>query len=259
MCRWLAYMGEEVFLDELLFETEHSLVEQSLHSTHGHVTTNGDGFGLGWYGARDEPGLYREVLPAWNDSNLRNLARQIQSSFFMAHVRASTGTETSRVNCHPFRHGRWLFMHNGMIGGYARVRRRLEALIPDAVYTERRGTTDSELFFYLLSRHGLDDDPAAALEATVAEVTGVMADAGVADPFRMTAMLSDGETGYALRYSNNPEPPSLYWQARKGHLIVVSEPLDDDAIDWETVPPNHLLVTGGGGDTALQPFEPRMP
>ena len=252
-------MGEEIFLDSLLFETEHSLVEQSLHSTQGHVATNGDGFGLGWYGAREEPGLYREVLPAWNDSNLRNLAEQIRSGFFMAHVRASTGTETSRVNCHPFRHGRWLFMHNGGIGGYAQVRRRLEGMIPDHVYQDRRGTTDSELFFYLLARHDLDNDPAAALEATVGEVTAVMSEAGIDEPFRMTAMLSNGTTGYALRHSTNPEPPSLYWQARRDHLIIVSEPLDDDASDWETVPPSHILITGGHGDTALRPFQPPIP
>src|SRR3546814_4705843 len=67
MCRWLAYTGAPVFLDELICKPTHSLVEQSLCATEAKSPTNGDGFGIGWYGERPEPGLYREVLPAWND------------------------------------------------------------------------------------------------------------------------------------------------------------------------------------------------
>ncbi|MBP0575268.1 class II glutamine amidotransferase, partial [Mycobacterium tuberculosis] len=83
------------------------------------------------YGDRSEPGLYREVLPAWSDENLKHLVHQIRSPLFFAHVRAATGTATTRANCHPFAHGRHLFMHNGQIGGYGRVRRRLEQRLPD--------------------------------------------------------------------------------------------------------------------------------
>ena len=115
MCRWLAYTGAEVFLEQLIFEPENSLARQSLSAQHTNWTTNGDGFGVGWYGTRDEPVLFRDVLPAWNDSNLRNVSAQIQSGLFFAHVRASTGASTSRTNCHPFRYGPWLFMHHRTI------------------------------------------------------------------------------------------------------------------------------------------------
>ena len=76
MCRWNAYIGHPLLLDELLFQTEHGLIDQSLHSRMGAETTNGDGFGLGWYvaGMEDAPGRYRSVEPAWNDANLRDLA-----------------------------------------------------------------------------------------------------------------------------------------------------------------------------------------
>ena len=115
MCRWLAYSGPPIFLEALVFEPENSLCSQSLQALESKSPTNGDGFGIGWYDHREEPGLFREVLPAWNDDNLRSLAAQIRSGLFFGHVRASTGTVTNRSNCHPFRHGRWMFMHNGMI------------------------------------------------------------------------------------------------------------------------------------------------
>ena len=88
------------------------------------------------------PALYREVRPAWSDENLRHLCRHIHSPLFFAHVRASTGTPTTRPNCHPFAHGRWMFMHNGQIGDWSLIRRHVEALIPDEFYKSRVGTTD---------------------------------------------------------------------------------------------------------------------
>src|SRR5262249_3257327 len=69
MCRWLCYYGRPRYLESLLFEPENSLIHQSLHARQAVVTTNGDGFGIGWYGDREIPGVYHEVLPAWNDSN----------------------------------------------------------------------------------------------------------------------------------------------------------------------------------------------
>jgi predicted glutamine amidotransferase len=155
----------------LLLKPSNSLIDQSLDCRQGKTRTNGDGFGIGWYGSRSEPGLYREVLPAWNDCNLRALARQIKSPLFFAHVRASTGTETARLNCHPFSYGKWLFMHNGKIGGYDLCRRQLESLLCDELFKDRLGSTDSELFFLLLIQNGLESDPAAALSGTIRQIT----------------------------------------------------------------------------------------
>jgi ergothioneine biosynthesis protein EgtC len=251
MCRWLTYRGDPIYLEELLFTPRHSLIEQSLHARKAAVTTNGDGFGVGWYAERDLPGTYRDILPAWNDPNLRSIAHQIRSGLFLAHVRASTGTATSRANCHPFANGRWLFMHNGQIGGYAKLRRRLEALIPDALYEQRLGTTDSEAIFYLMLKHGLDRDPLPAIAAAIRDVRRLMLEVGIAEAFRMTASLTDGRAVYAIRYSSDAEPPSLYWHTDAGRLTIVSEPLDEHPQKWRLVPPGHVLVAGEAGDVAL--------
>ncbi|MDX2222241.1 MAG: class II glutamine amidotransferase [Rhodospirillaceae bacterium] len=271
MCRWITYAGPPIYLEKLIYEPENSLVRQSLSARRARVPTNGDGSGIGWYGERDLPGLYRETRPAWNDPNLRSLAHQIRSRLFFAHVRASTGTAASIANCHPFAHGRWIFMHNGQIGGYEKVRRRLDAAIPDDVYNARVGTTDSEAFFYLLFGQGLDHDPPRALARAVRLVLDEMARAGTDEPFRMTAALSDGRTIYALRYASDPEPPSLYFArdsgardsgardsgARDGErLMVVSEPLDADEGSWTAVDTGHLLVSRLDAPPRIVPFAP---
>jgi hypothetical protein len=143
----MAYCGEPIFVDELLFRPCHSLIEQSRRAVEAKTGTNADGFGIGWYGERELPGVFRDIMPAWSDENLKAIAHQVRSRLFLAHVRASTGSPTSRVNCHPFSSGRWLFVHNGQIGGFAQMRRRLEMLLPEALYGERQGATDSELVF----------------------------------------------------------------------------------------------------------------
>ena len=103
MCRWMAYSGDPVLVEDLLFRPKHSLIDQSLHSRLGATTTNGDGFGIGWYGERGSPAVFKEIEPAWNDQNLRELAGQVSTRLLFAHIRASTGTEIQRSNCHPFR------------------------------------------------------------------------------------------------------------------------------------------------------------
>jgi predicted glutamine amidotransferase len=254
MCRWLTYSGPPIYLEKLLFEPENSLIQQSLHARKARVSTNGDGFGVGWYGERDVPGTYHEVMPAWNDRNLKSLSHQLQSTLFFAHVRASTGTETSRANCHPFSHGKWLFMHNGQIGGYDRVRRRLDQLILDALYDCRRGTTDSELIFYLLFRNGVEHDPVGAIARTIAEIRDAMLAAGTSEPLRLTAALSNGRRTWAIRYATDAAPPSLYWCVKADEVIIVSEPLDTVANHWNPVPPDHLLIAEAGVQISSQPF-----
>lgn len=244
MCRWIAYRGEPIYLEDVILTPSHSLIRQSLHCREGATATNGDGFGVGWYGARREPGLYREVLPAWNDLNLRNLSHQLQSHLFFAHVRASTGTATTRSNCHPFSHGNWLFMHNGQIGGYERVRRKLEGCLEDRLYSTRQGSTDSELMFLLMVQNGLDRDPAGAIIATIAEIADICGLCGIEDPFRLTICLSDGKHLYACRHATDDKPPTLYWRTTSEGTFVVSEPIDGDQSCWQPVEADTLLTVG---------------
>ncbi len=252
MCRWLAYSGAPIFPEDLIFTPDNSLAAQSLHSCKAKVSVNGDGFGLGWYADRETPGVYREILPAWSDCNLRSLAANIHTPHFFAHIRASTGTATSRQNCHPFTHGKWLFMHNGQIGDYEHQRRRLEALLPDSLYACRAGSTDSELIFYLLFHFGLEENPLKALRATLEAISRSSETAGAEKAFRCTAALTDGQTNYAVRFSSDAYPPSLFWQETDGHTLIVSEPLDTAIGEWRQVLPSTILVTGPGNKVTTE-------
>ena len=257
MCRFLAYQGEPIPIETLVCAPCRSLVHQSLHASEGKTETNGDGFGLGWYGERPEPGLYREVRPAWSDENLRSLAAQVRFGLFFAHVRAATGTATSRANCHPFAAGRMLFMHNGQVGEWARVRRRVEAMIPDELYHQRTGTTDSEAIFLAALARGLQHDPVGAMIETLAEISSLMAAAGIAAPLRFTAALTDGVQLWAFRWASDARPATLYWRQTATGLIVVSEPIDDAAGGWNAVPSGCTLVSGPDRGVQLQPIECR--
>ncbi len=137
----------------------HSLVDQSLHSRLGAETTNGDGFGVGWYGAPKTPGVFYSTEPAWNDSNLRELAGHISSPLFFTHIRAAIGSAVQQTNCHPFRHDRWLFMHNGYINEFATIKRDLILAVDPSLYPKIQGQADTEVLFYLALTFGLEDDP----------------------------------------------------------------------------------------------------
>jgi predicted glutamine amidotransferase len=254
MCRWIAYRGDTIALEHYVTAPAHSLVQQSIRALESTASTNGDGFGLGWYGEHEEPGMYREVRPAWSDENLRHLCRHIRSHLFFAHVRASTGTPTTRPNCHPFSHRQWMFMHNGQIGDWSLVRRRVEALIPDSLYGSRVGTTDSEAAFLAILGAGADRDPVEAVTGTLAVLTDMVRATGSTAPLRFTSALSDGQNLYAFRYANNDTPNSLYYREAGGSAVIVSEPLDQDRTYWKAVPPSHLIISRPGQPVELRPF-----
>lgn len=247
MCRWAAYIGDAIFLEEIICQPGHSLIHQSHCATQAHSAINADGFGVAWYGARPEPGLYRDVLPAWSDPNLRSLTAQVKSGLFLAHVRASTGTATSRNNCHPFTHGQWSFMHNGQAGGYDGFRRDADMMITEGLYGARRGATDSEALFLVAISEGLGGDPRGALERASARFIGLARAKGCLPHLRMTAALSDGKRLYAMRYATDDAAPSLYyrWSATRGGMAVVSEPLEAEEGGWNVVPPNSFCTFEG--------------
>ena len=258
MCRWAAYLGPELFLEDIVTAPCHSLIAQSHHALEAKTATNGDGFGIAWYGERPEPGLYRDILPAWSDANLKSLCRQIRSGLFLAHVRAATDGATSRANCHPFVSGRWSFMHNGQIGGFDRMRRRLETRLSDTAYDEVQGTTDSELFFMLMLEEGLESDPERACARAAGAVVAAAEAAGVPVHLRLTAAFSDGERLHAVRFANDNHAPTLYMtEMRDGGRSIVSEPYDRDGAEWHAVPPSSF-VTLTRTSASIRPFAPSM-
>ncbi|MGZ5320940.1 MAG: class II glutamine amidotransferase [Solirubrobacterales bacterium] len=278
MCRWNAYIGQPLLIDELLYKPKHGLIDESLHARMGAETTNGDGFGLGWYppDMPTDPGRYRSVSPAWNDANLRDLTQHIESPLFLAHIRAAVGSPVQQTNCHPFRHGRWLFVHNGLIAGFAEMRRELLVAIDPALFDGVAGSTDSETLFYLALGFGLEHDPHGAMEQAVGLVEQLAESHGIEAPVQMTVGIADGERLWAIRYSSkresrtlfvsedveavqrlHPENPRLR-ELTEGDRLVVSEPLADLSGAWNEVSESTALrIEGGSIDQ--RPFKPRRP
>jgi glutamine amidotransferase len=272
VCRWLGYAGAPIRLEDLLFLPEHSLIEQSRAARESEYTTNGDGFGVGWYGNQEHPGIYKDVLPAWNDPNLGSLARQVESGLFLAHVRATTGSAVQHTNCHPFGHGRWLLVHNGAIAEFTRLRRDLMMEVDPELFPFIRGTTDSEVIFYLAFTYGLEDEPIPALERAVGVVEAIAAKHGVESPVQASLGLADGERMYGVRYASAETPRTLYVSKDIEAIreinpeladrlppearAVVSEPLSALDALWREIPPS-TAVTVEGGEVEARPFRPR--
>jgi predicted glutamine amidotransferase len=278
MCRWNAYFGRPLLMEELLFNMDHSLIDQSLHSRMGVETTNGDGFGLGWYGAASrKPCRYRSIAPAWSDVNLRELAGHVEAPIFLAHIRATTGTPVQQTNCHPFRHRNWLFVHNGVINGFHTFRRELVMAIDPTLFDDIAGSTDSETLFYLAVTFGLENDPLDAMERAVGFVEATARAHGVECPVQMTVGISDGERLWAIRYASEGTPRTLFvsqdvsalkalhpeserlQQLADEDRAVVSEPLGDRLPGaWIEIPPSTAMIVQPGPDERRS-FRPRVP
>jgi glutamine amidotransferase len=276
MCRWLAYSGSPILLEELLYRPAHSLIDQSLHSRLGAETTNGDGFGVGWYGVGPTPAVFHSVEPAWNDRNLRELSAHVVSPLVFAHIRASSGSPIQQTNCHPFRYGNWLWMHNGLIREFPKVKRDLAFAIDPSLYPLIEGSTDSEMLFFLALTFGLEDDVPAAVERAVGFVEATGRQHGVAQPIQMTVATANGEDVWGFRYSSEGSSRSLYFSTEVHALrqlypqnplfqkvdeetrLIVSEPLGDLPGAWNEVPESSWGVVQPGRDE-LHPFVPRDP
>lgn len=271
MCRWLAYSGGEIFLEDILFAAKQNLIDQSLSSRSAETPTNGDGFGVGWYGKREQPGLFRSIRPAWNDFNLRDLAANIESRLFLAHVRATSLATVQETNCHPFRYDNWLFVHNGEIFDVEKLRRDLLMSVAPEFFGNIQGTTDSELMFHLALSFGLQDDPPVALARMAEFIEHVGRAHGVTESLWMTVGVTDGQTLYGVRYASDGDAPTLFYSPDVEHLYrlnpmiagrfgaaaraVVSEPIGEFPHLWREVPQSSLLVVRGG-EIEVRSFRP---
>jgi predicted glutamine amidotransferase len=270
----MAWHGQPLLIDELLFKPRHSLVDQSLHSRMGVETTNGDGFGLGWYGAGEGPGVYHSVAPAWGDANLRQLAGHIESPLFLAHVRATTGTAVQETNCHPFSHGRWLFVHNGVIADFEALRRDLMLAVDPSLFADIQGSTDSEVLFHLALTYGLQDDPVAAIARALGVIEAAARRQGLEPDVQASIGVSDGESLWAVRYATCGHARTLFasgdvhavqmlypdnerlQRLHETDRIVVSEPLADLTGAWNEVPEATSVTVTAGGGLETAPFSP---
>ena len=275
MCRWMGWLGQPVLMEELLFNNQHGIVDQSLHARMGAEPTNGDGFGVGWYGAGTGPGVYRSVAPAWSDANLRELAAHIESSLFLAHVRAAIGSAVQQTNCHPFRQGQWLFVHNGFVADLPLIRRDLMLAVDPSLFSAIEGSTDTEVVFHLALTFGLEDDPVGALEQTVGFIEDTARSCGAQVLVQASFGVSDGESLWAMRYSSEGVPRSLFasddvdairrlypdnerfQRLTADDRLIVSEPFSDLPGVWREIPPATAVKVGRGGEFDERPFQPR--
>ncbi|KAI0398171.1 N-terminal nucleophile aminohydrolase [Xylariaceae sp. FL0594] len=168
MCRFLVYRGsDEILLSKLILDPTHSILKQSFDSRLRLDTrrgqNNADGFGIGFYTDRklgSAPCLFTSTIPAWNCTNLHRIASKTASRLVFAHVRATTEGSLSEDNCHPFYHNSLMWMHNGGLGGWKYIKRKLGERLHDKWYLNVQGCTDSEwafaLFLDRLERLGTD-------------------------------------------------------------------------------------------------------
>lgn len=268
MCRWLAYKGSSIRLQDLLFEPKQNLIDQSMSSRSAETPTNGDGFGLGWYGSQPKPGLYKSLRPAWNDFNLRDLADNIESPLFMAHVRATSLATVQETNCHPFRYNNWMFVHNGEIFEIEKYRKELVTAIDEKYFENIMGTTDSEIMFHLALSFGLENNTLAALEKTVGFIEKTSRNHGVEESVWLTIGLSDGKNLWAVRYASDGKAPTLYLSPTPAELekvnpaiknkftpntrCIVSEPMGKFQDIWTEIPQSSVVVIH---DTKVENFK----
>ena len=259
-------------MSDLLLRSPQSLIRQSYQARERTEPLNGDGFGVGWYadGPDTTPALFTSVQPAWGNRNLTRLAPKISSTCFFAHVRAaSKGSPITELNCHPFQHGRFLWMHNGRIANFQRIKRRLQERLSDQFYDCVLGTTDSEHAFALFLQRlqaDLDSYTVQSLEdaliTTIQELNELTSTVACSEPSHYNFAVTDGQLLLASRYASDQarEAETLY--VSKGArldtrdrqyqmvpadergvetVILASEPLTDIREDWQPLPRNHLL------------------
>jgi glutamine amidotransferase len=190
-------------------------------------------------------------------------------------VRAAIGSPVQETNCHPFRHGNWLFVHNGYIDELHLLRRDLMLAIDPERFADVQGSTDTEIVFHLALGNGLEEDPVAALEVTVDFIESVGRKHGVANPVHATFGVSDGTTLWAVRHATVGTPPSLFASAdaaaihelypdnerfrqlQEGDRLIVSEPFSDLPGVWEEISPATAVAIRRDGVLEQRDFRPR--
>ena len=271
MCRFVAYLGTPILVEEILTKPNNSLIHQSFDALESEMTVNGDGFGLGYYNKeiRKEPALYRSISPAWNDKNLLYNASFIQSSCFLVHIRAATNGAVSIENTHPFHYKENLMMHNGGIPHFDKIKRDLIKLLDNEAFDWIEGQSDSQYILALFMTYlrkiksneiATDKEMVSCFKQTFKSIENLKQKYGVEEPSLYNIVLSDGNRLMATRYSTDPnkETRTLYYteklstytyegvlhvidahEARTATLIS-SEKLNHSDV-WKEIPQNHAV------------------
>ncbi|KAI9308413.1 nucleophile aminohydrolase [Cunninghamella echinulata] len=297
MCRLLVYKGKKaILLGHLITYPSHSIVNQSFDSKlrlDHRRPLNGDGFGVGWYDnevnseTRITPCIFTSVTPAWNNTNLVRLAEKIKSPLVFAHVRASTSGAVNEDNCHPWNYGRIMWMHNGGIAEFDKMKRRLQNTLPEKLYLFVQGNTDSEwafaLFLSFLSNPDAEkfeyQELKTAMIKTISQINTWAEELNITEPSLLNFAVTDGESVVCVRYisSRTEEAASLYFSSgtrfecykpgryrmikadrREDMVVIASEPLTFEKADWLTIPTNSIMVITPKLNVLLQPIKDKF-
>ena len=282
MCRFVAYLGTPILVDEIIVKPSNSLIHQSYDALESSMKVNGDGFGLGWYdkSIRGEPGLFRSISPAWNDPNLLYNASFIRTKCFFAHVRAATIGGISLENTHPFHFEENLLMHNGGIEDFEAIKKDVIELLDDVAFNWIKGQSDTQYIFALFMTHlkiirgKKEYAPAVelveALRRTFRDIEILKSEKGLTSNGIFNIVMTDGNRMLATRYSTFPEQGTrtLYYTEKlstytyEGVLhtieaheartatLVASEKLNHSDV-WKPVPQNHAVYIDENLDVKL--------
>lgn len=264
MCRFVAYLGKEtILLADLLVKPNNSLIKQSLLARETRTPTNGDGFGVGWYTAHDRtPALFTSLYPAWNDRNLSYLSKKTRAKLFFAHIRSASTGGISQFNCHPFIYKNWLFMHNGWIPYFGKIKRQIHNLLDDDIYNWIKGSTDSELIFGLFLQLTKKSKVRTAHDIYNMFLKVFNIINGLIKKYHENAVcyfntcITNGKSIVAFRYctSSRCRPETLYFslvengeqersnETKHKSVIIASEKLSHHGFKWQIIPVNHCFM-----------------
>jgi glutamine amidotransferase len=283
MCRLYGFLANEPTKVECtLVYAQNALMIQSHADRRG--VAHADGWGVAWYENGCAPAVERRDTAAYQDTQFSRVAERVFATTVVAHVRKATVGSASPHNTHPFRHGPWIFAHNGTVRGFERVGPRIASETPADLRPRRRGDTDSEaVFLWLLGRMrevGIDIDretpDPVRLSTVVRESVGVLAARSAAEdgdePPKLNFVVTDGRTLVATRWQN-----SLYWLRREGvhdcelcgiphvrhergapyrALLVASEPITRE--EWTEMPEASAILMDPDLQVTIDPIEPEV-
>ena len=235
MCRHLAYLGPPATLRSVIIDPPHGLYRQAwAPRRQGPGAINADGFGVGWYPADDvDPVRYRQAAPIWTDESFAEVAGVTRASAMLAAIRNATPrTSHGPAAAAPFKHGRWLFSHNGAVNRWPESTEAVAATLPTIALLELEARVDSALLWALVLhrlRRGL------ALAEALADTAEALCAEGVTGRFNF--LLTDGRMIAATAAGH-----SLYYRQTPDSVTVASEPGDDEA-GWIKICRDGSLVT----------------
>jgi len=233
-----------------------------------------DGWGIGWF-IDEEAYVVRSANPADDCTRFARASATLRSHTFIVHVRRATVGVIDHLNAHPFRHGRWLFAHNGTVFEFDKIRdwvlERTAPRLRDVIL----GDTDSEhLFYYLLTalneagydRTGRDrsceNKVAEVIRRSLIELDAEAQRLGLLRPI-VNVLLTDGrlmvahKAGMPLFLSTQKRhcadfatcPAVKVCMERRrpldvpvNHMLVASEPIGRDENIWEDIADGSTVV-----------------